>query len=122
MADCCHLSVRVSTHLDPQTTFRGVGVRSERLFLSLSRTPSQPEEIDQHVLPAAVDSGRVAQKEQIPAWGGEEGNCGAISLPCSQLSRPHPGYKLLWVNVADFLLLGSLLISFQFRFSLNDSH
>lgn len=64
MADCFHLSVRVSTHLDPKTTPTSVGGLF-RMSLPLSRTLSQPEEIGQHALPAAVDSGGVAQKEQF---------------------------------------------------------
>lgn len=105
------MSGRVSSPRDPQTTSRGVRVGSEHVFpplslsltLSLSnplRALSQPEETDRHVLPAAVDSGPVAQKEQIPVQGAEEGEAvERVLFPCCQLfPKPHPGHKLLRVN------------------------
>lgn len=74
------------------------------MCLPLSRTPSQPEEIGRRVLPAAVDSGGVAQKgtnTSLGSRGRGGGKRGAIAFPCCQLlPRPHPGHKLLWVNKA----------------------
>ncbi len=71
------------------------------------RTLSQPEEIGWCVLPTAVDSDGVAQKEQIPVWGAGEGKGRGEAMEqllfhaVSCLPRPHPGHKLLWVNEAD---------------------
>lgn len=64
-ANCYHLSVRVSTQHDSQTTSRVVRVCAELLFLSLYTVSAGTDSL----LPDAVDSVRVAQKEHFPVWG-----------------------------------------------------